>query len=154
VLDRGLCERPRYVSAQSAGRSCLRDAYSPFVARQLRGAARAEIAFSRARSEKPVDVDASTVQQWETVDNLIRSQGTASHKHPALGALYRARYGRGISTRTLIEDLHGKHYLLARDIVPFLMLLSLETGLEIECCKGLTVDCLRKPGGETVEICI
>lgn len=99
-----------------------------------------------------MDVDASTVQQWDTVDNLIRRQGTVSHKHPALGALYRARYRRGISTRTLIEDLHGKHYLLARDIVPFLMRLSLETGLEIECCKGLTVECLRNPGGKTVEI--
>lgn len=28
----------------------------------------------------------------------------------------------------------------------------METGLEIECCKALTVDCLRNPSGGTVEI--
>jgi hypothetical protein len=152
LLHKGLCERLRYVSAQPLGRSRPRDAYSPFVARQLRGAARADIAFIRARIENPVEVDASIAQEWEVVDNLIKSQGTVSHKHLALGALYRARYRRGIPTRTLIEDLHGKHYLLASDIVPFLVLLSLETGLEIECCKGLTVDCLRNPGAKTIEI--
>lgn len=32
------------------------------------------------------------------------------------------------------------------------MLLALETGLEIECCKELTVDCLQNPSGGTVEI--
>ena len=39
----------------------------------------------------------------------------------------------------LTDEIHGKHYLLASDVVPFLTLLSLETGLELECCKELTV---------------
>jgi hypothetical protein len=36
--------------------------------------------------------------------------------------------------------------------VPLLVLLSLETGLELECCKTLTIDCLRNASGGTVEI--
>jgi len=152
LLDRKLCERLRYVSAQPLGRSRPRDAYSPFVARQLRSAARTDIALIRARFDKPADIDAGIAEQWELVDNLIKSRGIASYKHPAFGALHRIRYKQGISSRTLIEDLHGRHYLLARDIVPFLVLFSLETGLEIECCKGLTVDCLQNPGAKTIEI--
>ena len=37
-------------------------------------------------------------------------------------------------------------------MVPFLVLLALETGLEIECCKALTVDCLQNASDRTVEI--
>ena len=37
---------------------------------------------------------------------------------------------------TLIDELHGHLYLSGSDVVPFLVLLSLETGIEIECCKG------------------
>jgi hypothetical protein len=33
-----------------------------------------------------------------------------------------------------------------------LVLLSLDTGLEIECCKSLTVDCLRNPSSGTIDI--
>ena len=36
--------------------------------------------------------------------------------------------------------------------MPFLVLLALETGLEIECCKELTVDCLQNASNGTVEI--
>jgi hypothetical protein len=43
-------------------------------------------------------------------------------------------------------------YLTAADIVPLLVLLSLETGLELECCKTLTIDCLRNASGGTVDI--
>jgi hypothetical protein len=33
-----------------------------------------------------------------------------------------------------------------------LVLLSLETGIEIECCKGLTTNCLKNPTAGNVEI--
>ena len=152
LLDQGLCERLRYVSARSAGRSCPRDAYSPFVARQLRNAARADSALVRARLDNPAGVEGTTSKRWEVVDAAIRNEGVVSHKHQAFGLLYRDRYKRGMITRTLVEDAHARHYLLNSDIVPFLVLLSLETGLEIECCKDLTVDCLRNPAANTIEI--
>lgn len=63
------------VSAQPLGRSRPRDAYSPFIARQLRGAARTDIALIRARFENPVNVDASTAKEWAAVDNLKKARG-------------------------------------------------------------------------------
>jgi hypothetical protein len=53
---------------------------------------------------------------------------------------------------TLIDDLHGHLYLSGSDVVPFLVLLSLETGIEIECCKGLATNCLKNPTADSVEI--
>jgi len=59
---------------------------------------------------------------------------------------------RELPISTLIEDLHAPHHLLARDLRPLLALLSLETGLELECCKALTIDCLRNPSAGTIEV--
>ena len=55
--------------------------------------------------------------------------------------------------RTRIRcDLHARRHLLAEDVIPFFVLLSLETGLEPECVKALRLDCLRNPASGTVEI--
>lgn len=59
---------------------------------------------------------------------------------------------RGLPVSTLAEDLHARFHLRAFDIPPLLTFLSLETGLEIECCKALTIDCLQNPGPGTIEI--
>ena len=55
-------------------------------------------------------------------------------------------------THQLGDELNGRHHLTRNDIVPFLVLLALETGLEIECCKALMVDCLQNASNGTVEI--
>jgi len=150
LLDEELCRRLRYISVQSAGRSRPRDAYSPFVARQLRNAARKDIAVIRARFDN--DKEAAPSKKWAVLDDLIKKDGVVSYSNLAFQALYRSRYHSGLATEKLIDDVHCRHYLLASDIVPFLVLLSLETGLEIECCKALTIDCLRNPAGNTIEI--
>jgi len=150
LLDEELCRRLRYISVQSAGRSRPRDAYSPFVARQLRNAARKDIAVIRARFDN--DKEAAPSKKWAALDDLIKKDGVVSYSNLAFQALYRSRYHSGLATEKLIDDVHCRHYLLASDIVPFLVLLSLETGLEIECCKALTIDCLRNPAGNTIEI--
>ena len=62
------------------------------------------------------------------------------------------RLRRSVPVSRLIEDLHGRHYLTAADLPPFLVLLSLETGLEIECCKALTIDCLRNASAGVVDV--
>ena len=152
LLHTGLCERLRYVSDQPAGRSHPRDAYSPFVARQLRNAARTDIALIRARYDQPTALDPTMAERLSILDAIIVSEGVVSHNHLAFRSLYRDRYKLGMKTPTLVEDLHRRHHLLADDIVPFLVLLSLETGLEIECCKDLTIDCLKNPAAHTIEI--
>src|SRR5260370_35193775 len=50
------------------------------------------------------------------------------------------------------EELHGQLYLTRLDLIAFLVLLSLETGMEIECLKSLKADCLRNPSRGYVEI--
>ncbi|MGD4944115.1 hypothetical protein QT817_22545, partial [Xanthomonas citri pv. citri] len=52
----------------------------------------------------------------------------------------------------MVHDLHGRRYLLAADLVPLMVLLSLDTGLEIEAIKELRADCLKNPAGGYVEI--
>jgi hypothetical protein len=50
------------------------------------------------------------------------------------------------------EMLHGALFLTRFDLLGFLILLSLETGLEIECLIGLSADCLQNPSRGYVDI--
>lgn len=149
-----LTARLRYISSKPFERSSPRDAYSPFVARQLRDAARLDIdrLFRRLGASPPIVGDAALRRAAAAVGNVIADQGIIGYRHPAYKLLYTLRRCRDLSNRTLIDDLHGRHHLLAGDIPPLLSLLSLETGLEIECCKALTVDCLRNASAGTVEV--
>lgn len=154
LLDEGLRRRLSYTSAQSAGRSQPRDAYSPFVARQLRDAARADISKMFRRIGRPLDEagDASLRSAVADVEATIAAEGKIDHSDRAFKRLYFMRLRRGLPVSNLCEDLHSRHHLLASDLPPLLTFLSLETGLEIECCKTLTIDCLQNPRPGTVEI--
>jgi hypothetical protein len=154
MLREDLHRRLAYTSARSAGRSRPRDAYGPFVARQLRDAARAEIdrLFRRIGSPIVDEGDDDLRRAAAVVEAEIVTNGRIGSDHPAFKSLYFMRLHRGLPVSTLIKDLHGRHHLLSTDLPPLLTLLSLETGLEIECCKTLTVDCLRNPSAGTVEI--
>ncbi|MGN7755559.1 hypothetical protein [Sinorhizobium sp. 22678] len=155
LLDEGVRRRLSYTSSQSAGRSRPRDAYSPFVARQLRDAARGDIARIFRRIGKPLDEDDNYPNLRRVTDEAnarIVVSGRLSSGDHAFKSLYFMRLRRGLPVSTLSEDLHARFHLRAMDIPPLLTFLSLETGLEIECCKALTVDCLQNPGPGTVEI--
>jgi hypothetical protein len=149
-----LKDRLRYVSAKPFERSPPRDAYSPYIARQLRDAARADVEqlFRRIDINEVIEGDESLRYAVEAVSDVIRSEGRIGHAHLAFKSLYFARARRGLPVSTLIEDVHGGHHLLAKDLTGLLVLLSLETGLEIECCKALTIDCLHNPSAGTVEV--
>ncbi|OWV83319.1 hypothetical protein ATY75_26240 [Rhizobium sp. N122] len=155
LLDEGVRRRLSYTSSQSAGRSRPRDAYSPFVARQLRDAARGDIARIFRRIGKPLDEDDNYPNLRRVTDEAnarIVASGRLSSADPAFKSLYFMRLRRGLPVSTLAEDLHAGFHLRAMDIPPLLTFLSLETGLEIECCKALTVDCLQNSGPGTIEI--
>jgi hypothetical protein len=153
-ISDGLRERLRYISAKPFQRSQPRDAYSPFVARQLRDAARSDIEQLFRRLSEPVAIegDAALRRATEAVEAVISEHGRIGYGHPAFKSLYFIRMRRHLPISTLIDDLHGRHHLLARDLPPLLVLLSLETGLELECCKALTIDCLRNPSVGTIEV--
>ncbi|HME69774.1 MAG TPA: hypothetical protein VKM54_07885 [Myxococcota bacterium] len=154
TLAPDLLERLRYVSAKPFQRSSPRDALSPFVARQLRDAARADVERLFRRIGAPLEEcgDDAYRRALDKVDAIITEHGGIAHKHHVYMSLYFMRARRGLPISSLSDDLHGRHHLLASDLPPLLTLLSLETGLEIECLKALTVDCLRNVSAQTVEV--
>ena len=149
-----LRDRLRYVSAKPFQRSRPRDAYSPYVARQLRDAARDDVAAVIQRLQRPPapEPDPALSHTEAAVMAIIGERGLVGCTDPSFKRLYGARRRRAQLNQHLAEELHGRRYLIEDDVIPFLVLLALETGLEIECCKTLTVDCLRNPSGGTVEI--
>jgi hypothetical protein len=149
-----LRDRLRYVSAKPFQRPRPRDAYSPFVARQLRDAARSDVTavLRRLQQVRSLVSDPVLSRMEAAVHAVIEEHGLLRGDQPAYRNLYFARAKRGLPTHQLGEELNGRYHLTRNDIVPFLVLLALETGLEIECCKELMVDCLQNASNGTVEI--
>ena len=155
LLDEKLRQRLGYTSARSLGRSTPRDAYSGYVAKQLRDAARADIQAITRRLKSPAPIehaDATLHGHLEAAAEVIEAEGMIGHTHPVLRSFYRRFHLLGLENGTPIRDLHARRHLLAEDVIPFFVLLSLETGLEPECVKALRLDCLRNPASGTVEI--
>lgn len=155
VLDDKLRRRLGYTSARPLGRSTPRDAYSGYVTKQLRDAARADIAAitQRLRSPPPIDhPDATLRRHLEVAAAVIEAEGKISHSHRTLRSFYQRFHLLGLEAGTPVRDLHARRYLLGEDIIPFFVLLSLETGLEPECIKALRADCLRNPAFGTIEV--
>ncbi len=145
----------RYTLATSAGRSTPRDAYSPFVARALRDAARADVEamFRRFGAEDQTDEgDPVIARARADVEAVIARHGYILTDRVEVRRLYFMRLRRGLPLSTLIDDLHRRHHLHVTDLPSLLVLLSLDTGLEPECLKALTVDCLANPSAGTVEL--
>jgi len=129
-----LHERLRYTLATSAGRSTPRDAYSPFVARALRDAARADIEAMLRRlgaDDRTDEGDPVVARARADVEAIIARQGFIVADQPALKRLYFMRMRRGLPISTLIDDLHGRHHLLARDLPALLVLLTSFTRIAI-----------------------
>jgi len=149
-----LRDRLRYVSAKPFQRSRPRDAYSPFVARQLRDAARDDVTavLRRLQQARSLVPDPILSGMEAAVHAVIEERGLLRTDQPAYRNMFFARARRGLPTHQLADELNGRQHLTRNDIVPFLVLLALETGLEIECCKELMVDCLQNASNGTVEI--
>jgi hypothetical protein len=155
VLDGELRQRLRYTSARPYGRSTPRDAYSSFVAKQLRDAARADIQAitRRLNALAPIEhTDPTLRRHLESAATVIETEGTIDYQHPVTRSMYSRISVLGLEGGAPIRDLHARRYLLVDDVITFFVALSLETGLEPECVKGLRADCLRNPKPGRVEI--
>lgn len=117
LLDEELRRRLSYTSAQSAGRSRPRDAYSPFVARQLRDAARTDIGKIFRRIGRPLDEagDSNLRSAVADVEARIAAEGKIDHSDLAFKRLYFMRLRRGLPVSNFSEDVHNRHHLLATD---------------------------------------
>ncbi len=159
-LSPATVQRLTYLGHGPCGRSQPRDAYGGAVATMLRRAAREQILIAAARIAPEgalppplVGMDKSTVQPlFEAVRAAINQSGWIARTAPLYGRLYKACRRQHVRTLNLSEDIHGGFHLIAADIIAFLVLLSLETGLEIECLKDLKADCLKNPSKGTVEV--
>lgn len=155
VIDEKLRQRVSYTSARSIGYCSPRDSYSGYVAKQLRDAASADVQSIVRRLKSPLPIehpDHISRGHLEVLNTIIAAEGTVSFKDANMLSLRNRAIHLGTKVGKPIRDLHARHYLLAEDVIPFLVLLSLESGLEPECIKRLRVDCLRNPAAGTVEI--
>ena len=156
-----LLARLRHVVGRYHGKGRPRDAYSDRVAGALREAAQRDVLAVHHRiavggeavlRDGSAEGDDETRAAYRMAMQRLDRDGTISCNLPVYRYLYWLRRDAGIDNETLCDDLHGHLYLSNFDVVPFLVLLSLETGIEIECCKGLTASCLKNPSGGSVEI--
>lgn len=159
VLTPDVVSRLRYLGHGDSGGSRPRDAYSSRIAEALRAAARAQIADARQRialgddvPPPPPGVDACTrlrARHDAVIVEIMRS-GQIVTRHPAFRRFINLAAYRKVDHR--IEAPHRGFHLTAIDLAAFLALLSLETGMEMECLIHLKADCLRNPTRGYVEI--
>ena len=150
-----LQKRLRYILATSVGCSTPRDAYSPFVARALRDAARIDVEamFRRLRVEDRTDDDKpAIVSARANVEAIIARDGSILTDQRDMVNLYALHRRHGLPSDGFIAYIHGRHHLLGSDLPSLLVMLTLDTGLEPECLTALTVDCLANARAGTVEL--
>ena len=157
-VSQSLRDRLRYTSARAPEQPCPRDAYSPYVARQLRDAARADVATLMRRIDGCLPetlvthADPAIRQRALAVNEAVVRQGFLPRYHEAATSLYNALYFRGLPTTGLLDGIYSRFYLTVHDLPPLLTLLSLDTGLEIECVKALKIDCLSNASAGTATL--
>ncbi len=154
--------RLMYTSDRPGVRARPRDAYGDDVATALRNAARTDLTMIIGRfceadqNHIPTLEDADRTKALSVAHDgvmaVVDAEGVIGHRHPVFKRLYTLRRENGLPNDRLIHDLHGRRHLLAVDLVPLMVLLSLDTGLEIEAIKDLRSDCLKNPAGGYVEI--
>lgn len=159
VLTQEVVSRLSYLGHGDGGTSRPRDAYSSGIAEALRTAARTHVAEARQRialgEDLPtplpgVDVCTRLRAHHDAVIAEIARSGSIETRHPAFKRFANLARRRQVDYR--IETPHGGFHLTMIDLAAFLILLSLETGMEMECLIHLKADCLRNPTTNYVEI--
>lgn len=153
-------DRLTYVSNGPWVRRRPRDAYGGRVTAALREAARTDMLAIHQRLTVDPDVPPPllvavyphTVVMYKVMMAEIDRQGWIDAEDSTWRALEARHRERGIPGEETLDALHGRRYLLMADIIPFLVLLALDTGIEIECCKTLRADCLKNASKGYVDI--
>lgn len=154
LLSEDASRRLFYVSMRPGVPPRPRDAYSDHVAAALKAAARADVAaiMQRFRSlpaqKRETRIDQLEIDTFAEIDRV----GFITAKSFLFRQLYAARDFAGFPNEGLSDRMHGTRHLLLGDLVALCVLLSLETGLEIETIKTLRADCLKNPSSGYVEI--
>lgn len=153
-LSEAASRRLLYVSTRPGVPPRPRDAYSDNVRAALKVAARADVTaivqrFRSMPAQKcETRIDRLEMDAFAEIDRV----GFITVKSFLFRQLYAARNFAGISNEGLSDRMHGTRHLLLGDLIALFVLLSLETGLEIEAIKTLRADCLKNPSSGYVEI--
>ncbi|WP_432249216.1 hypothetical protein ACRAR1_18235 [Streptomyces sanyensis] len=139
-----------FTSASAHRASKPLDAYPFPVLDALENAARDDVALIRDRileGEKLASTGRDPRQHgWGRLENVlwyIAHHGPLTADDASYKVL-RPLGGRG--------ELNGRLHLTARDLVPFLLLLACQTGMEPECIRQLRSDCLASPARGYVSV--
>jgi hypothetical protein len=153
-LSEEASRRLLYVSTRQGVPPRPRDAYSDNVRAALKAAARADVAAIVQRFRPVIAQECETRIDQLELDAFaeIDSVGFITVKSFLFRQLYAARNFAEISNEGLSDRMHGTRHLLLDDLIALFVLLSLETGLEIEAIKTLRADCLKNPSRGYVEI--
>ncbi|MFD1540187.1 hypothetical protein [Nonomuraea guangzhouensis] len=87
---------------------------------------------------------------WRQLENILWH---VAHRGPLTrGDLDRPDFRSMINRHGGIRGVNSRLFLISADLVPLLVLLICQTGLEPECVKSLRADCLINPGRGFVSI--
>jgi hypothetical protein len=154
-----LLSRLRFLGHGFVGSSIPRDAYGSGIAAALKVAARGQILDARSRIALAEDLPPHPVQiaacpmlsaHRDAVLAEIAVHGRIEARHPTF-----QRFANLAGRRKLdigIEVPHRGFHLATMDLAAFLILLSLETGMEAESLIRLKADCLCNATKGYVEI--
>lgn len=161
VLQDDTATRLTYLGHGEGGVSRPRDAYGSGVAASLRAAARAQVAAASRRiapiGKLPDEMAGLGVgkrlrKNYAEVIDEICASGCIECRHPVYQRFIVLAIFWKVRPRPLLETLHASFHITRLDLVGFIILLSLETGMELECLQSLKADCLRNPTKGYVEI--
>jgi hypothetical protein len=141
------------------GRSQPNDAYSGAIAMALRRAGHIQVLAAASRVAPTDTRPQFTGYEHPDLTAHLNVVIDAIDQHGAIaatGARYR-RLNNACRHRRFMDpdrhaNIHGRFHLQILDVVAFTVLLSLETGIEIECLNALRADCLKNPSKGSVEV--
>ena len=158
TLTPDMVERCAYVSLEPVGRVVPRDAYSGAVAEKIRQAARTQVRAAASRitldgelPRVPADVHPRVHQRYRQVIARFSKLGWIK-KSDSYYQRLKERSAYWSSPAVRWPALPHLFYLNIVDLIAFMSLLALETGLELECLMQLKADCLKNPIKGSVEI--
>lgn len=153
ALSPELLARLDFVANGVKGHATPRDAYSPRETAQLRTACRSQILEVVERltvtAEHRLVLGREPVGRgWRVAENVMWH--IDRHGPLSFDELRDHQGRRNVGMR--MQDVHTLLYPTRDDLVPFLLLLALESGIEIEACKDLRADCLGNTEAGRVEV--
>lgn len=159
TLSQETIARLTFIGHGEGGVSRPRDAYSSGIANRLLNAARAQVDDARRRialgdalppTPPGLKIGSRLHEHYIAVIDQIVRLGKVGTRQKGVARFVQLAHFHKLDNR--MEALHAGFYLTRLDLIAFIVWLSLETGMEMECLLRLKADCLRNPAKGYVEI--